>query len=110
MPFFDNPLPGQLTTSSRETRKVVVDPTRLTANLPPACLVSFWLQAGVAAHALVVIHTPPSLAVAAPNTFTTKVFALPGSITMSVTARFATAVWTVSLVKVGVPESALLET
>ena len=49
MPFFDSELLGQLTTSSNETRKVVVEPTRLTANLPPACLVSFWLQVGVAA-------------------------------------------------------------
>ena len=85
----------------------------LTANLvtgvagPPLMvkvlpvLISVCIQLGVAAQALVLTQIPPSFAAVVAIKLTKTVFALRGSITMSVTLALTVTVWMVSRVKVG---------
>src|SRR5262249_38000842 len=103
-------------TSSKTAKNVVVGVPpveRLTANLvtgvagPPLIvnvlpvLASVRVQVGVAAQALLLTQIPPSLAPAVASTLTKPVFALAGSITMSVTLALTIPVWMASLEKVG---------
>src|SRR5262249_25105898 len=117
-------LEAQLTgTSSNTAKNVVVGVApveRLTANLvtgvagPPLIvkvlpvLASVHIQVGVAAQALLLTQIPPSLAAVVPIRLTKTVFALPGSITMSLTLALTVTVWMVSRAKVGVATAPLL--